>query len=137
MNVNDLYPSRYVRAADLNGRRVTVTIKHVAVERMGQDGEAKPVVYFKNATKGLVLNRTNALVIAALYGPETDAWAGKAITLYPTQVRAFGATHDCIRVAQTQAVPGGLDAGQTVTEQTPAVDDVDDLTDNPFDDEAA
>ena len=136
MNIHDIFPSRYVRAADLQGRRVTVTIKHVAVERMGKDGEAKPVVYFRNATKGLVLNRTNAMIIASLYGPETDAWTGKAITLYPTQVRAFGATHDCIRVAQEKAVMGHPAAGQPVTEETPALDDTDDVLDNPFDDAA-
>lgn len=136
MNIHDIFPSRYVRAADLQGRRVTVTIKHVAVERMGKDGEAKPVVYFRNATKGLVLNRTNAMIIATLYGPETDAWTGKAVTLYPTQVRAFGATHDAIRVVQERTHMGAMDSGQPVTEETPAMDDVDDLTDNPFDDVA-
>jgi hypothetical protein len=136
MNIQDVFPSRYVRAADLNGKRVTVTIKHVAVERMGKDNEAKPVVYFRNATKGLVLNRTNAMAIAALYGPETDAWAGKAVTLYPTQVRAFGATHDAIRVVQERAAMGGIADGQPVTEETPVLDDTDDVLDNPFDDVA-
>lgn len=135
MNIHEVFPSKYVRAADLNGHRVTVTISRIAVERMGQDNEAKPVLYFAKATKGMVLNRTNAMAIAALYGPETDAWIGKPVTLYATQVRAFGAQHDAIRVA-TQTPKAGLDRGQVVTEQTPSVDDVEDVLDNPFDDAA-
>ena len=30
----------------------------------------------------MLLNRTNAMIIASLYGPETDSWLGKAVTVY-------------------------------------------------------
>ena len=40
--------------------------------------------------KGLCLNKTNAGTIADLYGPETDAWIGRQIRLFATEV-PFGA----------------------------------------------
>lgn len=98
MNIYQLFPSDYLRAADLNNRPFTLTIERFAVEEMGQPPEEKPVVYFEHADKGLVLNKTNAMAIASLYGPETDAWVGKRITIYPTQVQAFGKMQDAIRV---------------------------------------
>lgn len=98
MNIYKLFPSRYVTALDLNGHDVTVTIKIVAMEEMGSQNEEKPVVFFSDAKKGMVLNKTNAMTIADLYGPDTVDWAGKRITVYSAKVKAFGAVHDAIRV---------------------------------------
>ena len=66
------------------------------LETLGNDD--KPVVYFENKEKGLVLNKTNATVIAAGYGPETDGWVGKPITLYPAKVSFQGQMVAAIRV---------------------------------------
>lgn len=100
MNVYKLFPSKYVKAYDLDGRDITVTIKRVALEEMGKppDVERKPVIYFEGAQKGLIMNKTIAVAIAHLHGPEMDAWTGKRIALYPTRVKAFGAIHDVVRV---------------------------------------
>jgi hypothetical protein len=103
MNVNDIFPTRFVAAADLNGKSFTLTIRSVTLEDMqSHDNKTvtKPVAWFTNAAKGLVLNRTNTMIIADLYGPETDAWAGKRITIYATKVRAFGKMEDAIRVRE-------------------------------------
>ena len=43
-------------------------------------------------------NRTNARTIAELYGPETNDWRGRHITLFPTTTDFRGASVDCIRV---------------------------------------
>lgn len=99
MHIHELYPSKWVKAYDLKNKQVTVTIKALAVEEVGAQGEKKPVLWFEGASKGLILNKTCALAIARLHGPDTDAWAGKPVTLYPTQVNAFGQTHDVVRVA--------------------------------------
>ena len=100
MNINEIFPSKYVKAGDLGGRPVTVEIERMLVEKIGVPPklEDKPVLYFKGAKKAMVLNRTNAMTIAALYSPETNNWAGNRITLYPTRVSAFGDTHEVIRV---------------------------------------
>jgi hypothetical protein len=102
MKMSDLFPSKYVKAADLNGKHITLTIKELRVEEMGHgsEKERKAVIYFERATKGLVLNRTNAMIIASLYGDESDDWRGCRITIYPTKVRAFGSMQDAIRVRE-------------------------------------
>lgn len=99
MNIYELYPSKWVKAYDLKGKQVTVTIKALTVEEVGAQTEQKPVLWFDGASKGMILNKTCALAIARLHGPDTDAWIGQPIALYPTQVTAFGQTHDVVRVA--------------------------------------
>lgn len=96
MNINELYPSNYLKASDLNGRKVKVTIKGVETEQLGD--KSKAIVYFVGKDKGLACNKTNAMVIASAYGPETAGWSGKDIYLYPTKVNMNGQMVDAIRV---------------------------------------
>lgn len=101
MNVNDAFPSKTLKAGDLNGNSVTVVIEHVEVEKVGsgRDAETKPVVYFQGKQKGLVLNKTNSKRIQEITGsPETDDWKGHTIVLYPTETEFQGETVDCIRI---------------------------------------
>lgn len=98
MNINEAFPSNYIKASDLQGRDVTVVIKSVEVEGVGRDKDQKPVVYFRGKEKGLVLNKTNSNAISKLYGAETSAWMGRPITIYPTETEFGGETVECIRV---------------------------------------
>jgi len=94
-------PSRYVSAHELKGKDVTVTIERVVaatVEGEGNRKARKPVIHFKNASKPLVLNKTNAKAIVGMYGADYTKWNGKRITIYPTTTSLAGATVDCIRV---------------------------------------
>jgi hypothetical protein len=125
MNVYDLFPTRFIAATDLNGKSFTLTIRSVTLEDMqshDQKTVTKPCLWFTNATKGMVLNKTNTMIIADMYGPETDDWAGKKIIIYATKVRAFGKLEEAVRVREevppepkppTQAAqveePSGLD----------------------------
>lgn len=101
-----LFPSNYLKAGDLRGRDVTVTIakvepRHELRKSDGKNEEVEelPVVYFKEGSgKGLVLNKTNATSIAKLHGNRPSQWVGKQITLFATEVRAFGDVHECIRI---------------------------------------
>lgn len=78
--MGDYFKGQYLKAADLKGP-VTVTIDEVRIEKVGQD--EKPVVYFKGAKKGLVLNQTNGNEIARITGTdEMDSWPGARVTLY-------------------------------------------------------
>ncbi len=82
MKVSQLYPSKYLRSDDLQGRRVTATVRQVVVEDVAGDGsQQKPVVYFQGRDKGLVLNRTNAAVLAQALGEETDLWPTAVIEI--------------------------------------------------------
>ena len=97
MNVHEMFPSKYVAAADLQERDVDVVITACGLEEM-QDKEVCPVLYFAGRKKGMVLNKTNATTIANLYGDETDGWVGKPITLFATQTEFGGKAVACIRV---------------------------------------
>jgi hypothetical protein len=136
MKMSDIFVSKYVKAADLNGKTVTLTIHTLRIEDMQNhqnERERKPVLYFERATKGLVLNRTNAMTIVALYGDESDDWVGKRISIYPTRVRAFGAVQDAIRVREeVPAVPKPVAQAAQVEERL-SLDDDEDVADNPFD----
>jgi len=96
MNINESFPSKFLKASDLKGQTVAVTISHVGIEEVGE--EQKPVLYFKDKPKGLVLNKTNGMVIADRFGPETDGWADAEIELYPTKTPFQGQMVACLRV---------------------------------------
>lgn len=97
MNINDAFPSKYLKASDLQGGQPTVTISHLTVEEVG-DGEKKPVVHFVGKEKGIVLNKTNATNIGDAYGPDTDEWTGKKVTLFATWVDFQGRSVEAIRI---------------------------------------
>lgn len=111
MKMNEIFPSQYLKAADLQGRQVTLRIESIAMEDIGDDN--KPVCYFVGKTKGLVLNRTNGGAISAAYGDDTDGWLGKEIVVYPTKVLFGGKMTDCIRIMPPpQAAPAPLTSEQ-------------------------
>lgn len=140
MKISEVYPTKYVTAADLQGRTVTLTIKAVTMEEMlTHDNKtvSKPVAWFERTNKGFVMNATNARVIANLYGDNTDGWTGQRISIYPTQVKAFGKMQDCIRVREEiPAQPKPVAQSPTV-EETSGIDDDEDVADFEPDNEAA
>lgn len=98
-NINDAFPSNYLKASDLKGNQVVVTIDKVDFEPVGRQREMKAVVYFVGKEKGVVLNKTNANKITEIAGSAlTEDWQGTAIVLYPTETEFGGETVDCIRV---------------------------------------
>lgn len=132
MNVNDLFPSKYLKSHDLGGKAYTLTIRDVTLENVGhgQEQERKLAVVFEKATKLMLLNRTNAMIIASLYGPETDAWKGKAVTVYSARVKAFGAWHDALRIKeQVPARNVGAEKMTDAMQEQPPLDDENDLLD--------
>lgn len=143
MKISQVFPSKYVAAADLNGKTVTLTIKAVTLEEMvthKDERVKKPVVWFERATKGLVLNVTNAKIIAALYGDETNDWLGQRISIYPTRVKAFGQLQDAIRVREEVPAQPKPQAQAAQAEEPSGIDDDEDVADyvghddNPWED---
>ena len=111
MNIRDMFDNQYLAADDLRDREWTLTISKVVPGKLRKkDGkfDARPIVHFSEleakATKdkpamALVLNRTNAKTVKALYGKETRDWVGRRITIYPTTCDSFGKRDvPCIRV---------------------------------------
>ena len=85
--VSELYPSPWLRADDLQGRTVTVTVGRVAIEDIRQrDGETQPraVLAFAGKRKRLILNKTQCEAMASATGSERfDDWTGATVTLRP------------------------------------------------------
>ncbi len=96
MELATIFPSKYIKAADLKGREHTVVIARCEIEKLGDDN--KLVIYFQNKEKGLVTNRTNADRIAYLYGSNTDDWEGKEIILFTDIVSFQGKVMEAVRV---------------------------------------
>ena len=107
MKLNDVFPTRYVKAGDLQGKDVALTIRSVTLEEVQHGTEKDQVlaIWFFKTDKGFIVNRTNANIIGKLHSDETDNWVNKRVTLYPTSVRAFGQVHEVIRVRETVPPP--------------------------------
>ncbi len=120
MNVNDVFPSKYLKAADLNNREVQVTISGVEMEDL--NGEQKAIVYFQNKQKGVVLNKTNATNIAGAYGDDTDGWVGQPVVLFSVWTDFQGKSVQSIRIR-----PGTVSTARQAPPAKPAQrDDLDD-----------
>lgn len=108
MKIDEMFPSRFLKESDLDGREVPVIIVSVEMDDLQVVGTSKtkraPVVTLKSTKTGkeldksLVLNKTNALAIATMYGNDTAAWVGKTIVLRPAQDRFQGKLVPCIRI---------------------------------------
>lgn len=91
----------YIGAYSLDeGQDLTVVIDSVQVEEVKGTGGKKEdctVARLRNQ-KPLILNVTNSKMIAKLYGPFIEDWAGKAITLYASTTKLAGETVECLRI---------------------------------------
>ena len=112
MNINDAFPSEYLKADDLKGANVTVIIDEISMEEIGQgqQKETKLILSFVGKKKRLVCNKTNAKTISGIYGSEMDEWKGKSIILSPREVEFQGDMVWAIRVSLQKpsvTVPAG------------------------------
>lgn len=109
MNILDVdaYQSEWLSGLDLNGRTVSVVIagvELVTVQNQRNEQAEKAAVAFRSTSgamlkKRLLLNKTNAVALAKLFGTETDAWVGKGVQLRPETIQAFGQQHLVVRIA--------------------------------------
>ena len=127
-----VYPSKYIKAADLMGQNVTVTILRVRKETIEMEGgkkDDKAVLYIGDAKgrplqKTWVAGKTVLKQIAATLGdPSIGAWKGKQVTLYPTTCKSKGGeTVECIRV-RPRVLQGAheMPADMTAGDEAPMV----------------
>lgn len=83
MNIREMFPSKWLRVDDLKGKSHVVVIARITEQSVGERQEKKWVIWFEKHTKGLVLNKGNALAIARQHGEESNDWIGKPITIFP------------------------------------------------------
>lgn len=99
-----LTSSDCLRAFDLGGKPRLVTIKRVTQGKYGKAEKGRkekrlPDIYFDEYDAPLGSCPTNSKQISKLLGTTvTEEWIGRKIVLYPTEVEAFGATKEAIRV---------------------------------------
>jgi hypothetical protein len=99
---NDFFPSKFLKAEDFEAD-VTYTMKKLTKELLkgkpGKDDELKPVLFFEEVEKGLIVNKTNWAAIEKATGEaDSDHWTGKKVTLTIVEVDAFGDIVKAIRV---------------------------------------
>jgi hypothetical protein len=110
MKRQDVFPSRWLKASDLEGKKCRAIMRVMEMQEITEGEGEKPILYFKRAqndavkNKGLVLNGTNWDLIEAMYG-DSDDWEDKEITLYPTKVTFRGKLTDAIRIEFNHAAP--------------------------------
>lgn len=119
MKISDAFPSTYLKAADLQGRTVRVTIADCRMEHF--DDESKPLLMFVGKDRGLILNKTNSGMLVAALGDETDLWRGRVVELYPDRVMFSGRMVDAIRLrVPGPAAPAATPAAVPTQAPTPA-----------------
>src|SRR6516225_5481126 len=94
---SDYDKSRFLKAADLKSEK-KFKIKNVTEELVGEEQEKKPVLWFTNDERGLVLNKTNIRTLAGAYGDPMKDWIGKIIVVFPTMADFRGRMVDALRV---------------------------------------
>jgi hypothetical protein len=101
MKMSNAFPSKYIRAADLDGRQHLLTFDRVEMEAISDD-DRKPIIYFRERqlpwhSRGWVLNKTNSKVLVSNFGDDTDTYPGQKIVLFPATVDLRGETVEAIR----------------------------------------
>ena len=109
MKTNDAFPSKYLKAEDdiFDDGEVIATIKDVAKETMrggrnsNQAEQDKPVMYFRELPKGLVMNKTNWGICEKMFGSdESDDWIGNKVSLGVIETVAYGEAVKSIRISE-------------------------------------
>ena len=110
--------SKFMNAGDFVSEKA-LRIKAVTVENLPR-GEQKPVLWFTNHQKGLILNKTNNRTLRGSFGDDMEKWAGKVIVVYPTQTDFGGKTVGALRVRIPPPKQATTGNGQPTKQTKPA-----------------
>lgn len=115
---SDAYPSRWLKA-DLipDDKDLILTVKDIVFEPVGADKEMKLILSFVEDDHELVLNMTNAGILAQLYGQDPSSVVGKRIALYAEQVTFAGKAVMGVRIRLK--ADRGSPAASAQRQQTP------------------
>ena len=110
---DELYPGRFIKAADLKGKNVTLKIADIDLEELiGDKGkQVKGVISFEKTEKKLALNKTNGICLKAMFGKKVQEWIGRRVTLFPTRhgdddaIRIYGSPEIAADIPVTVALP--------------------------------
>lgn len=90
-----------------DGEDLTVTIEFVRREEVTGTGGKKEECTVARLVdqKPMILNMTNSKMIAKLYGPFIEDWAGQQITLYASSTKLAGEMVECLRIRPQVTIP--------------------------------
>jgi hypothetical protein len=132
MRKDDVFPSKYLKAADLNGKARVLEIAEAPLETLKNasgEQQQKIVLYFVGESKRLPLNLINWDSVAEIGGEDTDDWPGARIEIFPSTTQMGGKTVPCLRVRK----PRTGKAAPRVAEPPPNEDPGDGMADEvPF-----
>jgi hypothetical protein len=86
VDFDQLYPGRFIKAGELLGKQVTLTIADIEHEDLiGDDNKptTKVTLSFKETPKKHVCCKTNAICIREMFGRKLPEWKGKKVTFFP------------------------------------------------------
>lgn len=98
---SEMYPSRFLKADMLKGKKVTLTIKAIFGEDLTDaDENTKPewIVQFSERPLEWVMNKTGAYCLFRMFGGDPHTWVGHKVTLFPQPGTWFGEKGEAIRV---------------------------------------
>ena len=122
MNVNEVFPSTYLKASDLESGPKNVTIGNCKTEEVGQGDDARrmPVLEFRDGAGALVVNKTNWNTLLSLFGgTDTDEWNGRTIQIYSAEVSFAGKMVKGIRLRESKPLPSGNPSTMNLDEEVP------------------
>ena len=109
MQLNEIFHGESLKAEELKGKDVTLTIAGWSLKEFEEKGkiDRKVELRFAETDRTFILNKTNGYQIAEYLGTENlDDWPGSKVTLYPTKTDFGGKRVDCIRVKAAQRPQG-------------------------------
>ncbi len=115
---DQLYAGRFLKAGELLGKKVTLTISDVDLEELqGDDGakKAKAIISFRESEKKLVSCKTNGLCIKEMFGKELANWVGKRITIFEDVWNG----EPCIRVWGSPDIAADMEITVTLPRRRP------------------
>lgn len=84
--VSEVYASPWLRAEDLGGKTIKVTVARAGADSIPQSDGSKQqriIVDFEGKKKRLILNKTQGAALASIAGDDTDHWTGVELFLTP------------------------------------------------------
>lgn len=118
MDFDQLYPGRFIKAGELLGKKVTLTITEVDLEDlMGDDGKekAKAIVSFRETPKKMVTCKTNGICLREMFGKKLSEWVGKRVTIFPDTWNG----EPCIRIWGSPDIEAELEVTVTLPRRRP------------------
>src|SRR5262245_10162950 len=100
MRRDDAFPGKLLKAADVKESPLSAVISYVEMQTVGQgaDQKSKPVLFFEDYDKPMVVNATNWDSLADAFGEESDDWAVRKIKIRAARTQFQGKSVDGLRI---------------------------------------